>query len=35
MKATKHLGQSVSLGLLLVVVCASFIGYMFMQSGAL
>jgi hypothetical protein len=35
MKASKHLGQSISLGLLLVVVCASFVGYMFMQSGAL
>jgi hypothetical protein len=35
MKATKHLGQSISLGLLLVVVCISFVGYMFMQSGAM
>jgi hypothetical protein len=35
MKATKHLGQSISLGLLLAAVCLSFVGYMFMQSGAM
>jgi hypothetical protein len=35
MKASKHLGESISLGLLLVVVCVSFVGYMFVQSGAL
>jgi hypothetical protein len=35
MKATKHLGQSVSLAMLLLVVCISFVSYMAMQSGAL
>jgi hypothetical protein len=35
MKASKHLGESVSLVLLLVVVCVGFVGYMFVQSGAL
>jgi hypothetical protein len=35
MKVDKHLGQSVSLVVLLFVVCMSFVGYMAMQSGAL
>jgi hypothetical protein len=35
MKASKHLGESVLMTLLLVVVCVGFIGYMFVQSGAL
>jgi hypothetical protein len=35
MKATKHLGQSVSLMVLLLAVCVGFVGYMAMQSGAL
>jgi len=35
MKASKPLGQSISLALLLIVVCVGFVGYMFVQSGAL
>lgn len=35
MKASKPLGESISLVLLLVVVCVGFVGYMFVQSGAL
>ena len=35
MKVSKPLGESVLLVLLLVVVCVGFVGYMFMQSGAL
>lgn len=35
MKASKHLGESVLMVLLLVFVCVGFVGYMFVQSGAL
>jgi hypothetical protein len=35
MKASKNLGESVLMVLLLVVVCVGFVGYMFIQSGAL
>lgn len=35
MKVSKPLGESISLALLLVAVCVGFIGYMFVQSGAL
>lgn len=35
MKVSKPLGESISLVLLLVFVCVGFIGYMFVQSGAL
>jgi hypothetical protein len=35
MKVAKHLGQSVSLVVLMFVVCMGFVGYMAMQAGAL
>jgi hypothetical protein len=35
MKTSNHLGQSVSLGLLLFVACAAFVSFMASQSGAL
>jgi hypothetical protein len=35
MKASKNLGDSVLMILLLIVVCVGFVGYMFIQAGAL